>query len=99
MWRSRTVAFQNAMIIGRALLDRRLPLSRQILFVSGRGAFEIVQKALVVGLPVVASVSAPFSLAVELACEYGLTLIGFIRGQRFVVYSGNERLAPAAATV
>ena len=86
-------------IIGRALLDRRLPLSQQILFVSGRGAFEIVQKALVAGVPVVASVSAPSSLAVELAREYGLTLIGFIRGQRFVVYSGNERLAHAAATV
>jgi FdhD protein len=82
-------------VIGRALLDGRLPLSRQILFVSGRGAFEIVQKALVAGVPVVASVSAPSSLAVELAREYGLTLIGFIRGQRFVVYSGNERLARA----
>ena len=82
-------------VIGRALLDRRLPLSQQILFVSGRGAFEIVQKALVAGVPVVASVSAPSSLAVELAREYGLTLIGFIRGQRFVVYSGHERLAHA----
>jgi FdhD protein len=84
-------------VIGRALLDGRLPLSRQILFVSGRGAFEIVQKALVAGVPVVASVSAPSSLAVELAREYGLTLIGFIRSQRFVVYSGNERVAPASA--
>lgn len=79
-------------IIGRALLDGRLPLSHQILFVSGRGAFEIVQKALVAGVPIVASVSAPSSLAVELAREYGLTLIGFIRGHRFVVYSGNERV-------
>ncbi len=86
-------------VIGRALLDGRLPLSHQILFVSGRGAFEIVQKALVAGVPVVASVSAPSSLAVELAREYGLTLIGFIRGQRFVVYSGNERLAHASADV
>ena len=86
-------------VIGRALLDGRLPLSQQILFVSGRGAFEIVQKALVAGVPVVASVSAPSSLAVELAREYGLTLIGFIRGQRFVVYSGNERLAHASAAV
>ena len=85
-------------IIGRALLDGRLPLSQQILFVSGRGAFEIVQKALVASVPVVASVSAPTSLAVELAREYGLTLIGFIRGQRFVVYSGNERLVGAAET-
>jgi FdhD protein len=86
-------------VIGRALLDGRLPLSQQILFVSGRGAFEIVQKALVAGLPVVASVSAPSSLAVELAREYGLTLIGFIRGQRFVVYSGNERLARETTAV
>ena len=86
-------------VIGRALLDRRLPLSQQILFVSGRGAFEIVQKALVAGVPVVASVSAPSSLAVELAREYGLTLIGCIRGQRFVVYSGNERLAHASGDV
>jgi len=86
-------------VIGRALLDGRLPLSQQILFVSGRGAFEIVQKALVAGLPVVASVSAPSSLAVELAREYGLTLIGFIRGQRFVVYSGHERLAHASVVV
>lgn len=86
-------------VIGRALLDGRLPLSQQILFVSGRGAFEIVQKALVAGVSVVASVSAPSSLAVELAREYGLTLIGFIRGQRLVVYSGNERLAYALANV
>jgi FdhD protein len=85
-------------VIGRALLDRRLPLSLQILFVSGRGAFEIVQKALAAGVPVVASVSAPTSLAVELAREYGLTLIGFIRGQRFVVYSGNERLVGSSQT-
>jgi FdhD protein len=84
-------------IIGRALIDGRLPLSQQVLFVSGRGAFEIVQKALVAGVPVVASVSAPSSLAVELAREHGLTLIGFIRGQRFVVYSGDERLAHASA--
>jgi FdhD protein len=85
-------------IIGRALLDGNLPLSRHVLFVSGRGAFEIVQKALVAGVPIVASVSAPSSLAVDLAREHGLTLIGFLRGQRFVVYSGEERLAAAATT-
>ncbi len=80
-------------IIGHALLERKLPLSQHLLVVSGRGAFEIVQKALVAGVPIVASVSAPSSLAVDLAREHGLTLIGFLRGQRFVVYSGQERLA------
>jgi FdhD protein len=79
-------------IVGNALLEGRLPLSECILFVSGRGAFEIVQKALVAGIPVVASVSAPSSLAVELARENGLTLVGFLRGQQFVVYSGAARV-------
>ena len=79
-------------IVGHALLDRLLPLSEHVLLVSGRGAFEIVQKALVAGLPIVASVSAPSSLAVDLAREHGLTLIGFLRGERFIVYSGGERL-------
>jgi FdhD protein len=80
-------------IVGYALLEGRLPLSECVLFVSGRGAFEIVQKALVAGIPVIASVSAPSSLAVELAREHGLTLVGFLRGQRFIVYSGHERVA------
>jgi FdhD protein len=79
-------------VIGYALLEGQLPLSQRILLVSGRGGFEIVQKALIAGVPVVASVSAPSSLAVQLAREYNLTLIGFLRGSRFVVYSGEERL-------
>ena len=79
-------------IVGNALLEGMLPLAEHILLVSGRGAFEIVQKALVAGVPIVASVSAPSSLAVDLAREHGLTLIGFLRGDRFVVYSGAERL-------
>jgi len=79
-------------IVGDALLKRRLPLADHILLVSGRGGFEIVQKALAAGVPVVASVSAPSSLAVRLAREYGLTLIGFLRGHRFVVYAGEERI-------
>lgn len=79
-------------IVGHAVLSGSVPLSERILFVSGRGGFEIVQKALVAGVPVVASVSAPSSLAVGLARDYGLTLIGFLRGRRFVVYSGEERI-------
>ena len=86
-------------IVGQALLAGRLPLSEHILFVSGRGGFEIVQKAAVSGLPVVACVSAPSSLAVQLARETDLTLIGFLRGRRFNVYSGERRLdaRPAAS--
>jgi FdhD protein len=79
-------------IIGWALLEDRLPLRESILMVSGRGGFEIVQKAMVAGIPVLASVSAPSSLAVQLARELRATLIGFLRGQRFVVYAGEERV-------
>jgi len=79
-------------VVGHALLAAELPLAYRILLVSGRGGFEIVQKALVAGVPVVASVSAPSSLAVQLAREYGLTLVGFLRGARFVVYSGEARI-------
>jgi FdhD protein len=79
-------------VIGWALLEGRLPLAENVLLVSGRGGFEIVQKAIVAGVPVVACVSAPSSLAVQLARELGLTLVGFLRGKRFVVYSGEERL-------
>lgn len=79
-------------IIGRAFLDNRIPLSDFILLVSGRGGFEIVQKALVAGVPITASVSAPSSLAVQLAREMGMTLIGFLRGWRFIIYSGERRL-------
>jgi FdhD protein len=81
-------------VVGHALFEGRLPLSERILMVSGRGGFEIVQKALVAGVPIVASVSAPSTLAVQLAREYGLTLIGFLRGSRFVVYAGEGRLRP-----
>jgi len=81
--------------IGWALLGGRLPLSGHILLVSGRGGFEIVQKAIVAGIPLLASVSAPSSLAVQLARELGLTLVGFLRGRRFVIYAGEERIAVA----
>jgi FdhD protein len=80
-------------VIGWALFENRVPLSDTILLVSGRGGFEIVQKAIVAGLPVVASVSAPSSLAMQLARELRLTLIGFLRGRRFVIYAGEDRVA------
>jgi FdhD protein len=83
-------------VIGWAFLQGRLPLSGHVLLVSGRGGFEIVQKALSAGIPLLASVSAPSSLAVQLARELGLTLVGFLRGQRFVIYSGEERIAVSA---
>jgi FdhD protein len=81
--------------IGWALLDGRLPLSAHVMVVSGRGGFEIVQKALAAGIPILASVSAPSSLAVKLARELDVTLVGFLRGRRFVVYSGEFRCLPA----
>jgi FdhD protein len=82
-------------VIGWALLGDRVPLSDSILLVSGRGGFEIVQKAIAAGLPVVACVSAPSSLAVQLARELRQTLIGFLRGRRFVIYAGEERIKSA----
>ncbi len=82
-------------VIGDALLHGGLPLAGRVLLVSGRGGFEIVQKALVAGLPILASVSAPSSLAVQLARDGGLTLIGFLRDRRFVVYSHPDRIAIA----
>jgi FdhD protein len=85
-------------VIGWALLGGHLPLSGHVLLVSGRGGFEIVQKTIAAGIPLLASVSAPSSLAVQLARELGLTLIGFLRGRRFVIYAGEERIAvPASA--
>lgn len=79
-------------LIGAAALRGALPLTGQILMVSGRVAFEIVQKALRAALPVIAAVSAPTSLAVELADEAGLTLVGFVRGDRMNVYTGHQRV-------
>jgi FdhD protein len=80
-------------VIGAAFLDGGLPLSERLLLVSGRGGFEIVQKALAAGVPILASVSAPSSLAVQMARDGGLTLIGFLRDRRFIVYSHANRVA------
>ena len=79
-------------VIGRALLDGLLPLNRHVLLVSGRASFEIVQKALAAGVPIVAAVSAPSTLAVEFARESNQTLIGFLRPPSFNIYSHIERV-------
>ncbi|HEY9799097.1 MAG TPA: formate dehydrogenase accessory sulfurtransferase FdhD [Leptolyngbyaceae cyanobacterium] len=80
-------------LIGAALLSDELPFNHHILMVSGRSSFEILQKSVAAGVPIVCSVSAPSSLAVSLAQEFGITLIGFLRGERFNIYSGMERIA------
>jgi FdhD protein len=80
-------------LIGRALRQDLLPLSRAILLVSSRASFELAQKAVMAGIPVLAAVSAPSSLAVDLAMETGLTLVGFLRGPSMNVYAGDERIA------
>src|SRR5690606_32953104 len=85
-------------LVGWALLGGKLPLSRSILMVSGRTSFEILQKSLAAGIPIVCAVSAPSSLAVDLAREFGITLVGFLRDERCNVYSSPGRvLVPAVA--
>jgi FdhD protein len=79
-------------VAGWALLNDRLPLAGCVLLVSGRASFELAQKAVLAGLPLLAAVSAPSSLAVELAQEAGLTLVGFLRGPSMNVYAGGHRL-------
>ncbi|HEX4777907.1 MAG TPA: formate dehydrogenase accessory sulfurtransferase FdhD, partial [Acidimicrobiia bacterium] len=79
-------------VVGRALLDDALPLSDQVLLVSGRVSFEIVQKSAVAGIPIVCAVSAPSSLAVDAARRVGQTVVGFLRAGRFNVYTGPERV-------
>jgi FdhD protein len=84
-------------LVGRALTEGRLPLSRTVLLVSGRASFELAQKAVMAGVPVLAAVSAPSSLAVDLAAEAGLTLVGFLRGASMNVYAGEHRVVLEAA--
>jgi FdhD protein len=82
-------------VIGWAATHGLLPLRSHIILASGRASFELTQKTLMAGIPVLAAVSAPSSLAVELAAESGMTLIGFLRGEHMNVYAGHERIAAA----
>ncbi|MBI3959947.1 MAG: formate dehydrogenase accessory sulfurtransferase FdhD [Chloroflexi bacterium] len=79
-------------VVGWALLNRKLLLSDCLLLVSGRASYEILQKSTVAGVPVVCAVSAPSHLAVDVARQFGVTLVGFLRGERFTVYAGEERI-------
>jgi FdhD protein len=83
-------------VIGWAARQGLLPLRRTVLMVSGRASFELTQKALMAGIPVLSAVSAPSSLAAELATDAGMTLIGFLRGNSMVIYSGAERVGTTA---
>jgi len=83
-------------LLGWALLEGRLPLAGHLVCVSGRASYELLQKAVAAGVPFFAAVSAPSSLAVEVAQRFGVTLVGFLRDRRFNVYAGERRVAAAA---
>lgn len=91
----------NAMdkLLGWATLENLLPLSNHIVLVSGRASFELAQKALVAGIPIFCAVSAPSSLAVDLAKRFDMTLVGFLREERFNIYCGLERISSSKLTL
>lgn len=80
-------------LIGWGVLNRQLPFQDKVILVSGRASYELVQKCVVAGAPIFCAISAPSSLAVEVAERFGITLVGFLRGDRFNVYTGIERIA------
>jgi FdhD protein len=85
-------------VVGRCLLDGRLPASNSVLAVSGRAGYELIQKAVAAGIPALVAVGAPSSLAVQVARRFGMTLIGFTKRDRFNVYAGGDRLSSSART-